>query len=47
MYTNYNEMHPTFLRSLTLNDHNFGAKSPIDLKQKRCKAEMLQFSIEL
>ena len=34
IYTNYNEMHPTFGNSLTLIDHNFGTKSPFDLKQK-------------
>ena len=33
-FTNYNKMHPTFWNSITLNDHNFGTKSPIDLKQK-------------
>ena len=27
-------MHPTFCNSLTLIDHNFGTKSPFDLKQK-------------
>ena len=27
-------MHPTFWDSLTLVDHNFGTKSPFDLKQK-------------
>ena len=34
MYKNYKEMHPTFCNSLTLIDHNFGTKSPFDLKQK-------------
>ena len=30
-------MHPTFWNSLTLTDHNFGTKSPFDLKQKNKK----------
>ena len=33
-YMDYNKMHPTFWNSLTLIDHNFGTKSPFDLKQK-------------
>ena len=28
-------MHPTFWNSLTLIDHNFGTKSPFDLKPKK------------
>ena len=42
-------MNPTFWNSLTLIDHNFGTKSPFDLKQKALgyKAEILQFSIML
>ena len=32
---NCNEMHPTFWNSLTLIDHNFGTKSPIELKQTK------------
>ena len=53
MEMNYNEMHPTFWNSRTLIDHNFGTKSPFDLKQKQTKkkkhykAEILQFSIML
>ena len=38
MYMNYNEMHQTFWNSLTLIDHIFGIKSPIDLKQKALKS---------
>ena len=34
-------MHPN---SLTLIDHNFGTKSPFDLKQKYYTAEILQFA---
>ena len=41
MYRNYKEMHPTFWNSLTLIGHNFGTKSPFDLKQKHSKAKIL------
>ena len=34
MYRNYKEMHPIFWNFLTLIDHNFGTKSPFELKQK-------------
>ena len=37
MYMNCNEMHPTFQTSLTLINHNFGTKRPIELKQKQTK----------
>ena len=36
-------MHPTSWNSLTLIDHNFGTKSPFDLKTKKhSKAKILQ-----
>ena len=41
------EMHSTFWNSLTLIDHNFGTKSPIELKQKHSKAKISQFLIML
>ena len=34
MYRNYKEMRLTFWNSFTLIEHNFGTKSPFDLKQK-------------
>ena len=34
---NYNEMQTTFWNSFTLIDHNFGTKSPFDLKKKKKK----------
>ena len=43
MYRNYKEMHPTFWNSLSLIDHNFGTKSPFELKQKHSKANISQF----
>ena len=34
MYRTYTEIHPIFLNFVTLIDHNFGTKSPFELKQK-------------